>query len=237
MPSAHFPDVPAAAIPAAAVPVAAVPVVSAEAFLACARASIDLASRPEVSAQWDQESACAGMTVGGLAHHLVAQVRRAAELLALPVPAEAPVIGLLDHYERAPWVADSRQGEVDPDQTHSDNSAALAGPGHVLARAEESLAALPSLLEPSARPAAVHIPWQGWTLPVDAFLTTRLMEMVVHGDDLAASVGLETPELPEAVSGPVLNLLVLVAARRHGQVALVRALSRPQRASGDVSAF
>jgi hypothetical protein len=35
----------------------------------------------------------------------------------------------------------------------------------------------------------------------------------------------------------VLGVLTDAAARRHGQVALLRALSRPQRASGSVSAF
>jgi hypothetical protein len=36
---------------------------------------------------------------------------------------------------------------------------------------------------------------------------------------------------------PVLDLLTRVAVRRHGQAALVRALSRPQRAPDSVSAF
>lgn len=61
--------------------------------------------------------------------------------------------------------------------------------------------------------------------------------MVVHGDDLAASVGLDTPEHEPAVVDTVLGLLTGVSLRRHGQVALVRALSRPQRSTGDVSAF
>jgi len=47
----------------------------------------------------------------------------------------------------------------------------------------------------------------------------------------------DTPAFPEEVVAPVLGLLSGVAARRHGQVAVVRALSRPQRASGPVSAF
>jgi hypothetical protein len=63
------------------------------------------------------------------------------------------------------------------------------------------------------------------------------MEIVVHSDDLAASVDLPTPEFPEAVLVPVLDLLTLLSLRRHGQDAVVRALSRPQRASGSISAF
>ena len=46
------------------------------------------------------------------------------------------------------------------------------------------------------------IPWQGWSLTAHDFLVTRLMEIVVHADDLAASVGLPTPEFPDDVLVP-----------------------------------
>jgi len=59
----------------------------------------------------------------------------------------------------------------------------------------------------------------------------------VHSDDLAASVDLPTPDFPDDAIAPVLGLLTGVAVRRHGQAALVRALSRPQRAPDSVSAF
>ena len=61
--------------------------------------------------------------------------------------------------------------------------------------------------------------------------------MVVHSDDLAVSVDLPTPDFPDDVVAAVLGLLTMVAVERHGQTALVRALARPQRAPGDVSAF
>lgn len=211
--------------------------VTTETFLGCCEVSLALAARPEVAAAWTAESACEGMTVGGLAHHLVAQVRSAARLLATPAPDGAPVIGLLDHYDRAPWVVQSRSGEVDPEQNGSDNAGAQVGQVQVLADAFASFALLDGLLAGDARPDVVHIPWQGWSLATDAFLTTRMMEMVVHGDDLAASVDITPPVHDEAVTTPVFSLLAAVAARRHGQTALVRALSRPQRASGDISAF
>jgi hypothetical protein len=77
----------------------------------------------------------------------------------------------------------------------------------------------------------VLIPWQGWSL------VTRMMEIVVHSDDLAASVELDTPEFPESVITPVLALLTGLAVRRHGATAVVRALTRPQRAPDSVAAF
>ena len=80
------------------------------------------------------------------------------------------------------------------------------------------------------------MPWWDWSLSFEDYLVTRVMEIVVHSDDLAVSVGVEAPALPEPVLGPVLALLVGISLRRHGQAAVVRALSRRERA-GDVSAF
>lgn len=217
MPSAHLP-------------------VPAQAFLGAGEVVLALAGHPAVERAWADESACEGMTVGGLSHHLVAQIVRAAELLGTPPPVDAPVIGLLDHYDRAPWVEASRRGELDLDQNVGDNEAAAQGQVKIVADGQSALEHLKGSLGPT-RPSVVHIPWQGWSLPTDAFLTTRLMEMVVHSDDLAASVGVDTPEFDESVTGPVLGLLVRVAARRHGQGAVVRTLSRPRRASGAISAF
>jgi hypothetical protein len=36
----------------------------------------------------------------------------------------------------------------------------------------------------------VLIPWQGWSLHRDDFLLTRMLEIVVHTDDLALSIGI-----------------------------------------------
>ncbi|MFW5469001.1 maleylpyruvate isomerase N-terminal domain-containing protein [Knoellia sp. CPCC 206435] len=207
------------------------------ALRSCTAVAIDLADRAEVRDAWERDSACTGMTVGGLTHHLLAQVGHVVTGLRSAAPPGAPVIGLLDHYADAPWVTASQSGETDPDQDEKDNAAAAAGHEAVVAAARAALAELPGVLAMPRDPDVIHIPWQGWSLPTPDFVTTRLMEMVVHGDDLAASVGLPTPEHEPAVVAPVLALLTEVSLRRHGQVALVRALSRPQRASGDISAF
>ena len=206
-----------------------------QAFVDAASIALDLATQPPVTAAWESESACAGMSVGGLAHHLLRQVVIAAELLDAE-PGPQP-IALLEHYERAAWV---KGGHDDPAnvgvRTRSDEQAAV-GPEAVSAEARAALDRVPALLDRPREPDSVLIPWQDWSLTVDDFVTTRLMELVVHCDDLAASVDLPTPEFPEAVLAPVLGLLTGVAVRRHGQVAVVRALSRPQRAPEQVSAF
>lgn len=210
---------------------------AASAFLSCAEVSLVLAERQEVRDAWGSESTCAGMTVGGLTHHLLGQVRNTVLLMGGEAPSAAPVIGLLDHYSRAPWVAASREGAIDPEQLERDNAGGRSGPDTVLGEGRDALAAAPALLAAHREPDTVFIPWQGWSLSTVDFLTTRMMELVVHGDDLAASVGLPTPEHEKAVVSAVLGLLTAVSLQRHGQVALVRALSRPQRSAGDISAF
>jgi hypothetical protein len=83
----------------------------------------------------------------------------------------------------------------------------------------------------------VLVPWQGWALRRDDFLVMRMMEITVHSDDVAASVGITAPSLPAPVLDPVLALLTRLAVRRHGQSAVVAALSRAERAPGAINAF
>ena len=59
----------------------------------------------------------------------------------------------------------------------------------------------------------------------------------MHSDDLAASLGVPVPRFSYEVLSPVLTLLADLSLRRHGQDALVRTLSRPQRAPKSISAF
>ena len=81
------------------------------------------------------------------------------------------------------------------------------------------------------------VPWQGWSLRRDDLLTTRMMEIAVHSDDLAASAGVTAPPLPGDVLEPVLALLNRLAVRRHGQSAVITALTRAERAPGSIAAF
>lgn len=207
-----------------------------ETFLSAARIAAGLATGPEVADRWTEESACAGMTVGGLAHHLVGQAVTMVRLLSAPPATEEP-IALLEHYARAAWVTADHDDEVNVGIREGSDAEAAGGPDALRELVETTLADLPAALRAPRDPDAVHIPWQGWALSAHDFLVTRLMETVVHSDDLAASVGVPTPEFPDEVLTPVLALLSALAVRRHGQSAVVRALSRAERAPGSVAAF
>lgn len=69
----------------------------------------------------------------------------------------------------------------------------------------------------------------GVVLTLDEYLATRLVELVVHADDLAVSLDVAPALLSPAVTGLVITTLVEVARLRHGETAVVRALSRRER--------
>ncbi|WP_430501639.1 maleylpyruvate isomerase N-terminal domain-containing protein [Micromonospora trifolii] len=203
-------------------------------FPIAASIALDLIRRPEVTEQWSSPSALPHLSVGGLACHLGRQAVRAAELL--PTPSDLPTLESADnHYERAAWVT---EGSPDKDSVASgpDEADAVRGPADLHARSAQALKEVGDLLSRGAAREVVPIPWQGWALPRSEFLLTRQLEVVVHSDDLAVSVGVPTPEFPAEVFDPVRDLLVRLAVRRNGQSALISALSRSERAR-NISAF
>ncbi|MCR6690220.1 maleylpyruvate isomerase N-terminal domain-containing protein [Cellulomonas sp.] len=199
---------------------------------------VGLVARPEVAAAWDRESACAGMSVGALTWHLVNQPQRVVELIAAHDPADPRLttpITADEHYARAEWLEQDLDGPANVGVRERGEQQASAGHDEAVAAARSALAALPGAL--ATAPPALLLPWTGLVLRTDDFLVSRLMEVVVHSDDLAASVGVPVPEFGAATLRPVLTLLTDLAVRRHGQDALVRALARPARAQGAISAL
>jgi hypothetical protein len=64
---------------------------------------------------------------------------------------------------------------------------------------------------------------------LDGFLVTRLVELLAHADDLAASAGIPTPDLPPDAVILVTSCLTDVARRRHGDLAVLRTMARRER--------
>ena len=203
-------------------------------FVEAATIGLELVGRPEVARRWDEPSALDGMTVGALAAHLARQVTRVPEVLSSPVPDERPV-PLIEHYLRSAWAG----GDEDANRGIRERAAvdAAEGPKEALARALEALgtarADLPS--EPAER--WVRPPWLAWNLSLEDYLRSRMLEIVVHSDDLAVSVDLEPPAWPEEVIAPVLGVLTTLAVRKHGVPAVLRTLARAERAPGSIAAI
>ena len=205
-------------------------------YLAAAGQAAALLGEPEVAAAWERPSALAEMTVSGLAGHLAYQIFSVSAALDEPA-SQQPPIPLLEHYARAAWLGAPLDAEVNSGIRSRGEDIGREGAQPLAKRAGAALAEQQArLAEQQARLAErpgsqpVFLPQTGWALSLGDFLTTRTMELAVHMDDLAVSVGLPARELPDAAFDPVLVLLARLAARRHGQAALLRALARAERA-------
>ncbi|WP_328889345.1 maleylpyruvate isomerase N-terminal domain-containing protein [Streptomyces sp. NBC_00316] len=207
-----------------------------DAYLDTAAQAVTLLGAPEVAASWAKSSALAEMTVGGLAGHLAYQVFSVTSALQEPISKEAP-IPLLEHYARAAWIDAPLDGEVNSGIRANGEDIASEGPQALLERARATLAEQKAALPPVRGDRVVFMPQTGWALSLDDFLVTRMMELAVHMDDLAVSVGIAAPELSATAFDPVLTLLAGLAARRHGQAALLRALARVERAPAAINAL
>ncbi|NBF00169.1 hypothetical protein FE391_42895 [Nonomuraea sp. KC401] len=209
---------------------------SRQSYLVAATSAVSLLRHPAVSTSWDKPSALTEFSVAGLAGHLAHQLVRVGDVLPPDGEVQEP-IDLIEHYSRSPWVQAGLDHESNLSIRRGGEAAAADGAEALADKAQALLdhqsAALPA--EPADR--VVLLPWAGWSLRLDDFLLTRLVELVVHSDDLAASVGLDTPELPPAVNEPVVELLARLAVHRHGATAVIRTLSRAERAPAAISAF
>lgn len=206
-------------------------------YLAAAEVAVAFVGAPEVAARWDEPSALPRMTVGALACHLGGQVEFVARVLGDPAATE-PEVSLLDYYHRhATWVGTGLDSATNLRIQRGEAVAAEAGPAAAATRANVVLEMVRIAL-PGAADRPVHLPvWGGWSLRLDDFVTSRMVELVVHTDDLAASLHGPTPELPAGAVDTVVTLLARLAVRRHGAVHVLRALSRAERAPATIAAI
>jgi hypothetical protein len=198
--------------------------------------AIVLLGEPEVADAWEEPSALAEMTVGALAGHLAYQIFSVSSALEEPASEVAP-IPLLEHYARAAWLGAPLDSKANVGIRTRALTVASGGPESLSERASAAVAQQRTNLAERTADLPVFLPQTGWALTLDDFLTTRLLELAVHMDDLCFSVELDTPQLPDAAFDPVLILLARLAARRHGQAALLRALARAERAPTAINAI
>lgn len=198
----------------------------------------DVVGAEPVAERWADESALPGLTVGGLTRHLVSQGETAVEFLGFPgVPPHAVEVDLTGCYDRTDWLLAAVDAPANTSIRDEFDAMAAVGPQACREILAQTRAALPGLL--AAAGPAVYVPWQDCALATEDFLVVRMLEIVVHTDDLVASLGLTGPAFPPAVLDPVVATLAVLGARRHGAEPVLRALSRSERSPGasGLSAF
>ncbi len=204
------------------------------AFLDALDAAIEIVASPAAEASWVAPSALADLTVGALAAHVLLVARRAAQRLEEPSPGHVGrVVGVGEYYAPARLPAPGALSHPAAARVRADGA-------HVAARGHGSVVA--SLVTRRAELAVgltgadldrLVAGQDGNAVTFGAFLDTRTTELVVHGDDLAASIGQQTSPSAAALEVTV-GVLLAVIRHRAGDAAVARALARPERADADV---
>lgn len=201
-------------------------------LLDAATATRPLVASAAVATRWEEPSPLAGMTVGALAGHLLRALTTMLTALDGDPDTSAPPLDAAGYF----LALDVVSGPGGPDLGSPlhlgirERAAAEAagGAGDVLARWDAASETLAGRL-PREDPDRLVAARDGRPLPLAEYAVTRLVELAVHGDDLAAGVRVPPPALPDEAHRLVVECLVGVAARRHGWPAVVRALARRER--------
>ena len=193
-------------------------------FLAGAQVVAEAAADTRVVAAWDEPSILVGQTIGGLVGHLCrGTIWVVEDYLDLPEPVSDPVFDTAaDYYARiSDRLTDADHAAI------RDRGADVAEEGHsaVVARAGEALARLRTRL-PGERSDRTLPVFGSAVMRLDDYLYTRVVEQVVHLDDLARSIGADPWPNPPDAEALVIACGAEIGRRRRGGPAMLRALFR-----------
>ncbi len=199
-------------------------------FLDTADVALEFVGRSEVADRWDQPSVLSGYDVGALAAHLVRAIVTVDRYVTAPDPVEGDLVPTASDYLLQVL------GDHDPHDSDFHRSvrgrsidSAAAGRGAVLAEANEARTRLGIELAPATAADRRIEVIGGLVMRLDDYLVTRLVELCVHLDDLAASVGIAPPEVPAAAWDHVADVAQSLARQREGPAAFALSLMRTER--------
>lgn len=179
---------------------------------------------PALDDMWSSESALKDFSIRGLAGHLVRAGWAVLDYLSGEVPDGDPVPA--PEYYRSVLAA---MGDEEHEQVRTKGEAfAGENPGALRTAHREAHSKLSEALasEPADRTLKV---FGGHVMVLEDYLETRLVEVLVHADDLAVSISRPLPGLPPAAFDIAISHLVGVARLQHGDRAVLMALSRRER--------
>lgn len=200
-----------------------------EEFLATGEAVAAALADPAVAGAWDDDSALEGYSVGGLAGHLARGVLTVERYLERGAGAGGHLTDAAGYLVTVLGSADPVDSDLHRRVRQRGAETSQDGPEALAADVRETLDRLTDRLDEAALALPVQV-LDGVTLPLGEYLRTRLVELVVHLDDLAASVGHDGPQgIPAGAYRAVAGLLGEVAAGRAGALPTIRSLARRER--------
>src|SRR5215475_11503283 len=197
------------------------------AFLDAAATAVQLLERHELAERWHSRSVLREVSVAALAGQLTRGMTTVERYLDGPEPGEAGGISAAGYFDTMIRSADINDPANQAIRARG-GEAAAGGPAALASEARAACARLHSRLA-SVGPGRRLRVAGGLVMTIDEYLRTRVVELVVHADDLAASVGV-APTAPRPETGKIaIDVLVDVARTRHGDLAVLRALARRER--------
>ncbi len=206
-------------------------------YLAAVDWFITVAASPAVAAAWRGPSALEAYSIGGLvAHGALAGVLRLEQILGEAEPTDGTAVDVVAYYGPN-RVEGSGVGGVDVADPLFDMARAagedLAQRGHpaVLESCHLGRTRLGAVLPETRADRLVPVlRVRSGVTPLTDYLRTRVLELLVHGDDVAASVpGLTVPDPPSTAVDVCLGLCLDLSRARLGDIATLRAFTRAER--------
>jgi Mycothiol maleylpyruvate isomerase N-terminal domain len=197
-----------------------------------------LLSGEELAGAWDHASAVEGYSVGGVAAHAVQGIVWFEQMLSDPEPGGSREVTVTEFY--GPNRRDGSSPREDSDPLASALRAAaeafaLSGARTVLDACTASRDRLVVLLETADASRAVpvlRVP--GGQVPLREYLRTRVLEIVVHGDDVVSSVkSTKLADPPPDAVAVSLGVCLEMAEARVGGLDILRSMTRVERAIPD----
>lgn len=192
-----------------------------------------LLANSKVAESWEQPSALEGMSVGALAAHLGRAFTTAAAYLGEDECEVEEDIDASEFYLRALDRSAEELLELNVGISQRAADDARLGPAEILRRHKQTLEDLSDALASSGTKRGIRV-FDGICMTLDSYLVTRMVEAVVHSDDLAHSVDIDTPHFETDAIDVVLVTLLGIARNRNGDQEVIRQFTRAERSNGQI---
>ena len=192
-------------------------------FLAtCANVAMALAD-PRIAEAWNEPSILEEQTIGSVAAHVGRGCWVALDYLDQGTPT-----GMVDFDSAADYFAkllDAATPELHEGIRQRGAEGAQAGAEGVLSQLRERIVEMQGRLATEREDRLVTV-YGDNVMTLDDYLETRILEQVVHLDDLARSIGAERFSITEGAEALVIACGAEIGRRRFGNTTMVRALFR-----------
>lgn len=194
---------------------------------------VELLDDPETAKRWEEPSALQGFSVGGLIAHLLMGATYMHRLLDGPENVTGPVVSIGEY--TASMKMDDFDGDLHRYIRNKNERSAAHGAEPTIARLKKLLTTLQDRLRTESGGRLLDMrPTFPWVMSLEDRLRLMVLDLVVHLDDLAVSIGRPGAAANEAASSMAIETMLAAARFQHGDRAVIRALARRERSTPGV---